>query len=78
MKRIRWPDNSTNEAATWRLLFAAVRRAQFSDYGALGFRFELCRRAKVWTGTRVWPLHSWPRLARSLAAAKLFTILQDD
>lgn len=74
--RVRWPDGSVVEAATACQLLDDVRAQQWRGYSALGFRRQLARRARVWSGTRVRPWASAAAFLHDLEAAKMLQILE--
>ncbi len=55
-----------------------LRREQYRGYSAIGFRFEMRRRARTWSGKFVCLFCRAPRFMRELAAAEAFVILTDD
>lgn len=72
--RAIWPDGHMDEAPTYRELETAIREEQWHTYSRLGFRREMAKRAKVWSGVRIrWTGRAWSFL-RELERAGLLRL----
>lgn len=74
--RVFWPDGTMTEAPTAREVLEDIRAQQWRGYSALGFRRQLARRARVWSGTRVRPWASAATFLQDLERAKMLQILE--
>lgn len=48
-----WPDQSVTEGDGWNDLEGRLRGSQWSKYSVHGFRREMQRRARLWSGSLV-------------------------
>jgi hypothetical protein len=81
---IIWPDGTTsvgrseNPSLAYRRAFDAAREVQAHPYTYWGFRWELQRRAEVWSGERVRQGRQLRQFLRNLERAGLFRIEVED
>lgn len=78
MPAVIWPDGHYDSAPTWEGVFDLIRSEQWDDYSRAGFRRELGRRCRIWSGVEIDVTADYPEFFRSLEGAGFLRIVEED
>lgn len=74
--KVQWPDGSINQGTPAQIL-EQVRQEQWSSHSPMGFRLQLAKRARAWSGTHVPVVGSAKQFVQRLAKAGMLKIEED-